>query len=411
MDLTFLHCADLHLDSPFQGLARLDPSLAARCRQAARNAWGNLLHLAVERAVDFVLIAGDVYDGSERSLRAQLDFQAGLQHLADRGIRSYVIHGNHDPLDGRLATLRPPEGVTVFPGSSVTSVVHCREGRPVARIHGISYPSRTVPPGFAEGYAGIGDGLLEIGLFHGTVGPAGEHEVYAQRSVAELAQARLDYWALGHIHQPGVLQAHRPTVVYAGNLQGRHVREAGPRGCWIVEARDRDIASCEFVALDDLRWATAQVDLGGAESVDEVRLLLMARCQDLRREADGRPVLARLRLVGRTSLAREVRRGLPELTAVLREEQGQGPDLVWVERLECALRPALDLCQRAEDPDLVGELVRQRRAFSAAEARAALEELWSKPQAQGVLAPVPDEQVEELLDEALALAADHLEEG
>ncbi len=410
MDLKFLHCADLHLDSPFQGLQKLEPWLAERCRKAARQAWRNLLDLAEREQVDFVLVAGDVYDGAERRLQAQLVFQDGLQRLARRGIHAYVVHGNHDPLDGRLATLRFPDQVTLFPGDGVSSAVYRRDGRPLARIHGISYPRKNLPQAFGSGFQRCGDEPLQIGLLHCTVGAHGEHESYAPRTLAELAAADLDYWALGHIHLPGVLLERNPTVVYPGCLQGRHVRESGPRGCYLVGAHQGAIQTLDFVELADLRWAAAEVDVGGAEAMDEVRDRANAVCERLRAEGEGRPVLVRLRLVGRTGLCRELLRAGEDLAEFLRERHGMGLDLVWVERLEVAVRPALDLEVRLEDPGLVGEVLRQRAGFTDDQARAVLADLWDRSIARRVLPEPTGAWLAECLDEAMVLAAESLEE-
>ena len=99
MRFRFLHAADLHLDTPFTGMRRVDASLVATLRDATTRAFDNLVNAALEHSVAFVVIAGDIYDGPERGVRAQLAFRNGLDRLAQAGIRSFVVHGNHDPLE------------------------------------------------------------------------------------------------------------------------------------------------------------------------------------------------------------------------------------------------------------------------------------------------------------------------
>ena len=98
--LKFIHTADLHLDSPFTGLGSVNAELARAAQNAAFEAFEGLVDRAVREEVDFFLVAGDIYDSADRSLRAQLRFCRALQRLAERGIPSFVVHGNHDPLDG-----------------------------------------------------------------------------------------------------------------------------------------------------------------------------------------------------------------------------------------------------------------------------------------------------------------------
>src|SRR4051812_18096121 len=102
----FLHAADLHLDTPFSGVHRVDARLAATLRDATTQAFENLVAAALERSVAFVVIAGDVYDGAERGVRAQLAFRDGLDRLARAGIQSFVVHGNHDPVEEGWSAVR-----------------------------------------------------------------------------------------------------------------------------------------------------------------------------------------------------------------------------------------------------------------------------------------------------------------
>jgi exonuclease SbcD len=110
----FLHAADLHLDSPFKGLTDLPPIIRRFIRESTFLALTNMVQVAKREQVDFVIISGDVYDLSDRSLRAQLRFQQAMISLADAGIHVYVIHGNHDSMDGARARLDWPSLVHVF---------------------------------------------------------------------------------------------------------------------------------------------------------------------------------------------------------------------------------------------------------------------------------------------------------
>src|SRR5277367_1737006 len=117
---SFVHAADLHLDTPFRGVHEVAPFVAAELREASLDAFDAIVTLALERGAAFLLVAGDVYDGAERGLRAQIRFRNGLARLAAAGIPSFVVHGNHDPVaTGWSAISSWPEGVTVFPSDRV----------------------------------------------------------------------------------------------------------------------------------------------------------------------------------------------------------------------------------------------------------------------------------------------------
>ena len=113
--IRFAHAADLHLDSPFKGLRADAPGHVADALYAATfKAWGNIVDLCIAEQVDALLVAGDIYDGADRSLRAQLKFVEELKKLDEAGVRSFVCHGNHDPLDGWEARLDYPPSCKRF---------------------------------------------------------------------------------------------------------------------------------------------------------------------------------------------------------------------------------------------------------------------------------------------------------
>lgn len=408
--LRFLHTADLHLDSPFTGLQGTDDALAGQLCDATFRAFDGLVRTALERRVDFVLVAGDVFDGAERSLRAQVRFRDGLARLAREGIPSYVIHGNHDPLDGWISSIRFPDLVTVFPGDRVRSEVFHRDGQALARIHGISYPRRTVPDDFGRGFAREGPEPLQIGLFHCNVGGDSRHDPYAPRTVEELRATGLDYWALGHIHEARVLSPDAPFVAYPGNPQGRHVREAGPRGALLVETEGPRVVRHETVALDVVRWELLEVDAGGLRTMEALQQRLQEVLEEARDEAAGRSLVARVRLVGRSPLNRELARDLPGLLAVAREAWPPGEPFTWIERLDDQTRPDVDLEERARAEDFVGSVLRLGRELRERPEELAgwLEDLYEHHRLRKRVRTPHPEELRALMDEALSLAADRL---
>jgi exonuclease SbcD len=163
----FLHTGDLHLDSPVEGLSAEAPSeVLAILRGATTAAWGNVVGAAIEHQVDFVVIAGDVFEVASPTLLGQTRFRDGLERLADAGIPSFVVHGNHDPLDGRswAPSLGFPAAVRRFGTDAGESTPVLRDGREIARIHGRSYPRPAVTENFAAGMRVEAGAPFSIGL-------------------------------------------------------------------------------------------------------------------------------------------------------------------------------------------------------------------------------------------------------
>ena len=367
----FIHAADLHIDSPFKGLRDVDERVAARLQSATYEAFRNLVRLCIEERVAFLLIAGDVYDAEDRGVRAQVRFREGLAELAARGIETFVVHGNHDPLDGWQSALSWPKGVHIFGPqpewklAGASRVAGYGSGTPTAAIQGVSYPTREVTENLAQRFSPPQDpSLFSIGLLHCNVGGNPDHPNYAPCTAEELAQVGLDYWALGHVHTRQTLRDARrsgpPTIHYPGNTQGRHPNESGPRGCTLVEVGAGRSVRLEFKPLDVVRWETAGVSITGVKTLDGLVGAVRQAMDDLSAKAEGRDVVCRLRVTGRGPMHAELRRSgaLDELLATVRTDAGAASPWVWAERISDETRPDLDLNARSRQDDFLGAVLR-----------------------------------------------------
>jgi exonuclease SbcD len=358
----FLHTGDLHLDSPVEGLSAEAPSeVLAILRGATTAAWGNVVGAAIEHRVDFVVIAGDVFEVASPTLLGQTRFRDGLVRLADAGIPSFVVHGNHDPLDGRswAPSLGFPAAVHRFGTDAGESAPVLRDGREIARIHGRSYPRPAVTENFAASMRIEPGAPFSIGLLHTNVGDRPGHANYAPCSIEDLRASGMDYWALGHIHQPGPVLTD-PPAYYSGIPQGRDPGELGARGCYLVDVDAAGAVRPTFVATDVVRWHPLEIPIGELADDDALRDACRAGIERAMAETDGRSLVVRVRLTGRGPLhASLVRTGyIADLRQLLNEERGAVPPLAWVESVGDATRPEVDIEARRDAPDFVGDFLR-----------------------------------------------------
>jgi exonuclease SbcD len=358
----FLHTGDLHLDSPVGGLsAEAPPEVLALLRGATTEAWRRVVRAAIEHQVDFVVVAGDVFEAASPSLLAQTRFRDGLGELAAAGIPSYVVHGNHDPLDGRAWTpsLEFPQATHRFGTAAGEAVQVLREGREIALVHGRSYPRAAVTENFAAGFRADPAAPFSIGLLHTNVGDRPGHANYAPCSVDDLRSSGMDYWALGHIHAPAQVLAD-PPAYYCGIPQGRDPGELGARGCYLVEVDAARRVTARFVATDVVRWHPLDVPIAALGDDEALRAACRAAVDTAVSESDGRSLVVRLRLAGRGPLhASIVRSGyLDDLRQLLNEERESVPPLVWIESIRDATRPEIDVEARRDAPDFVGDFLR-----------------------------------------------------
>lgn len=326
----FIHAADLHLDSPLLGLARYSGAPAEQLRSATRDALTALVELAIKEGAAFVLIAGDLYDGDWRDYNTGLFFAQQMSLLRNAGIRVYITTGNHDAASQMTRTLRLPENVTLFPTRQPGTEV--LEDLGVA-VHGQGFPTPAVTADLAAGYPFALPHLFNIGVLHTSVTGRPGHEPYAPCTLEGLLAKGYQYWALGHVHQREVLHQD-PWVVFPGNLQGRHIRETGPKGCALVTVAEGQVDTVEHVDLDVLRWSLCQVDATGAETAAEVADRAAFSLETEMAGGHGRFLAVRLHISGacraHEELARRPEHWVNEIRVVASDEGGGS---VWLERV------------------------------------------------------------------------------
>jgi len=327
-------------------------------QQATFQTYMNIIQLCMDEKVDALLVAGDIYDGADRSLQAQLRFYQGLGQLNDAGIASFVCHGNHDPLNGWLAQLKRPPLSWQF--RETVEAVPLDPGAPErAMIYGFSYPRRDVTNNIARTFRHDPERGFAIGLLHANVGGDTDHANYAPCTIDDLTATDINYWALGHIHKHRVLQQQEPTVVYPGNPQGRHPNETGERGVYYVEVDDNGQVTLQFRPVDVVRWEAVTLDISDMDSDQDLVDVPTQRLEDTLAAAE-RSVLCRVRLIGRGPLHSTLQRDgyLESLRIALNSTGVQRLPFFWCERVVDATLAPLDREARRQAGDFLGTVLR-----------------------------------------------------
>jgi DNA repair exonuclease SbcCD nuclease subunit len=341
----FIHAADPHLDSPLRGLEAHEGAPVETLRGATRKAFENLVNLAIDEGVNFVVIAGDLYDGDWKDYSTGLFFRGQMVRLQAKGIPVYLIAGNHDAASVISKKLTLPENVHVF--STRTAETMEVPGL-AAVIHGRGFPHRAVPENLAVDYPAAVPGKFNLGLLHTSLTGRPDHDTYAPCSEQDLRNKGYAYWALGHIHQPEVI-SEDPWIVFAGNCQGRHARETGPRGCRLVTVKDSlEVASAEWRDLDVVRWQSVEVPLAGVENEAGAIKGIREALSGAVAAAEGRLLATRIHLTGATALHGSLHRDAQHWRAQVQAlAQDFGEESVWLERLRVGTRPVYDLAELA----------------------------------------------------------------
>lgn len=361
--MKFIHTADLHLDSPLRGLSSYPDAPAARLRTATRDAFHNLVTTAIDEQVDFMVIAGDVYDGDWKDFNTGLFFVRQMGRLRRAGISVYLLYGNHDAESEMTRGLELPDNVYVF--SSRKSETFRLEDKKVA-LHGRSFKVAATTENLLPGYPEPVPGWLNIGVLHTALEGNSEHAKYAPCSVVELQAKGYQYWALGHVHERWV-QRGDVTIAYPGNLQGRHIRELGVRGALLVTAEGCEITEVDRLEVDVLRWHTLEIDISAVTDLrGAVRMVGQAMELLLGGTPADLPLAVRVVFKGRSA----AHAGLVVDEGQLRQEViaqavALDADRIWVEKVRVASE-ALSTANSSSEDEAQGALAElERLALSA----------------------------------------------
>lgn len=351
----FIHAADLHLDSPLRGLDRYDGAPADRIRGATREAFDNLVKLAITEKVSFVLLAGDLYDGDWKDYNTALYLSSRMSRLKDAGIQVVLISGNHDAASQITRSLDLPGNVTRLSTRRPETVRFENIG---VAVHGQGFPNRAVLEDLSEKYPQALSGYYNIGLLHTCATGRDGHETYAPCKVERLANKGYDYWALGHVHKREVLHED-PWIVFPGNAQGRHIRETGPKGCTLVTVEDGRTATVEHRDLHSIQWALCPVNASGMASPEEIIEATRRSIEAALAQTDGRLLAARITITGACPAHMRLSANPEKWTAAIRAVATDlGGGAVWVEKVELRTKSVIDLNEMVQSGTPMGDLLR-----------------------------------------------------
>lgn len=364
--MRFLHAADIHLDSPLRGLDRYEGAPADEIRGATRKALGNLVSLAIDEDIDFVILAGDLFDGDWPDFNTGLFFVQQMARLGQRDIPVYAVRGNHDAESKITRKLPWPKNVHFFSPRKAESIT--LDDLDVV-IHGQSFATQKAIDDLALGYPPAVAGKINIGILHTSLDGREGHATYAPTSVNVLKSKGYDYWALGHVHKREVVSI-TPLIVFPGNTQGRHIKETGSKGCELVTLEGGNLRT-EHRSLDVLRWHSIEVDVKGATDLDEVLERTRKALENTASTSEDRLTGVRVSIVGRADVHKVIATQLNtfrEQVRALALEVGQ--DSVWVEKVKVTTAEPIDLAALKERNDPLGELAHQLELLAGGDPRA-----------------------------------------
>ncbi|NQV26721.1 MAG: DNA repair exonuclease [Rhodopirellula sp.] len=366
----FIHAADIHIDSPLRGLEAYEGAPVERLRNATREAFENLVQLAIDEAVAFVIIAGDLFDGQWKDMNTGIWTARQFRKLEQAGIPVCLIRGNHDAESKVRTGIKWPSNVREFSVRKPETLTAGQLGLPesmAVAVHGQGFAKPDIQEDLAAEYPEALSGCFNIGVLHTSLTGDPAHDRYAATTLEVLRNRNYDYWALGHIHirsEPPLSET--PFAAFSGNTQGRHIRETGPKGCLLVSVEDGGISSTEFRKTDTLRWHRAEVTLDSSDGLNELydkTRDALQTCLDL---SDGRFAAIRIEISGACAAHRELAQPgtQHEVISQIRDIANEWDDEIWIEKVKLNTSPPINVDQLRQGQDLLGELLRDVESLS-----------------------------------------------
>ncbi|SDC76648.1 DNA repair exonuclease SbcCD nuclease subunit [Terribacillus halophilus] len=396
--ITFIHAADLHLDSQMEGLTAAHPTMKSRLQESTFQSLKKLVQSAIDNKVDFILLAGDIFDSNRQSLKALVALREACRELQKHRIEVYIQYGNHD-FTGKQPIMSYPDNVHIFKTEKVETFLYKKNGEPAAAIHGFSYTTRHIKSRKVQDYKAKGAGIYQIGMLHGSIATGGAADIYAPFSIDELKRAGFDYWALGHIHKRETL-SEQPPIVYPGNIQGRHRKETGEKGCYLVELMGQS-CSLTFVPLQDLRFEEVAFDIEEGSALYEVEKTLMDLCHKWEKAFGAAVLHVTFQGLAHQLIGWEQEDRLEELLDIVNEQQHSlGSQLVLA---SYSVQSSLEVKpeQLVARSDFTAALL--TAAYHPDEMRKSLDELMRNRQFRKIKQSYSDVELQEMLEEAKQL--------
>ncbi len=266
--MKFIHTADIHLDSRASAIKSFHGQKPLSISHEVKEAFSKLLDVAILEKVDFIVIAGDLFDKDWEDYSLGLFF---IQEIKRVCCPIYYIKGNHDATNRLTKKLPFPPHLHIFDHTQSQTILN--EDLKVA-IHGQSYAHYHIEDDLAKEYPQALPGYLNIGLLHTSGDRKNGEDPYAPYHLESIKKKEYDYWALGHLHTPQILLK-TPWMVYSGVLQGRYTGESGVKGYYLVECENQQVETVTFKPQNGPQWEILEIEVSGIKDEKSFKELFL----------------------------------------------------------------------------------------------------------------------------------------
>lgn len=265
--MRILVTADIHLGSPIRSVALRNSELGERLKQGSKDTFVEIVNLAIEEAVDALVLAGDIFDNAYPDLRTRFFLMSQLTRASDAGVQVFLIRGNHDALLDHQDYGDLGENIHLLHKDNPT--VEIGE----TAFHGLSFDKAHVNKSFLPDFPPPLVGKRNVGLMHTSLDGSPGHDPYAPCAERDLMAHGYDLWCLGHIHAPFERVDGPVLAVMPGIPQPRHFGEREGGSVTLVSLEESP-PMFERRTISQLGFAECMLDLSAcADQQETIRKL------------------------------------------------------------------------------------------------------------------------------------------
>lgn len=252
----FAHISDVHLGA-FRDIALREMNL---------NAFLKAMDKCIEENVDFIIIAGDLFDNNMPDAKILSRAVKKMREVKDRGIEIYVVYGSHDysPIQASIIDVLHSAGLFVKLNKNFIE-----DKKTNSKIAGISALKRgEIEEDLSQIYINDNSKSFKIFVLHATV-----EEVFPDPRLEPISMKKIrgeiNYLACGHIHQKAIIRVGNTTIAYPGPLFGytyqdlEETAKGEKRGFFIISVDNGKISENKFEEISEKEIKIIEYDATG----------------------------------------------------------------------------------------------------------------------------------------------------
>lgn len=274
--MKIIHCSDLHLDSRMK--SNLDSKKAKERRDEILITYQNMIKFAEENNVKVILIAGDLFDKKENTIKAKNVVLDSI--LSNPEIDFLYLKGNHDEVGFLENVEKIPENLKLFDSKRWITYNYGK-----IAISGVEFGELSEYEIYSKLMLNKND--FNIVTLHGQEAKYEVKDKAEIINISNLKNKNIDYLALGHIHKFKQAEIDKRGIYcYSGCLEGRGFDECGEKGFVLLDIDEETLKyKTKFIPIARRTIYEISIDISNALTTLDIEKIIDNEIQNISRDS------------------------------------------------------------------------------------------------------------------------------